>query len=38
MLSNEDILQFFGTAAGLWALGFAWGKTVAWLREFRNAA
>lgn len=38
MISAEDIALFFGTAAGIWAAGFAWGKAAAWLRALRTAA
>lgn len=38
MLDYESISLFFGTAAGIWALGFTWGKAVAWLRAIRSAA
>jgi flagellar motor component MotA len=38
MLSTEDILIIVGAAAGIWAVGFSWGKCVSWLRELKNAA
>jgi hypothetical protein len=38
MLAESDILIFFGAAAGIWAVGFSWGKTTAWLRALRSAA
>jgi hypothetical protein len=38
MIDAESISLFFGTAASIWVLGFAWGKSVAWLRELKNAA
>lgn len=38
MIDSSSITLFFGTAAGIWALGFSWGKAVAWLRALRTAA
>lgn len=38
MLALSDISMFFGVAAGIWIAGFAWGKSVAWLRALRTAA
>lgn len=38
MIDLESISLFFGTAAGVWVSGFAWGKAVAWLRHLRTAA
>lgn len=38
MLEPEQISTLFGAAAGVWALGFSWGKCVAWIRALRNAA
>lgn len=38
MIEVSEISMFFGTAAGIWALGFSWGKSVAWLRALRTAA
>lgn len=38
MIDPESIALFFGTAAGIWAVGFSWGKSVAWLRAVRSAA
>lgn len=38
MLEPEQISLLFGSAAGIWALGFSWGKAVAWTRALRNAA
>lgn len=38
MLSLEDISMFFGAAAGIWALGFGWGKAAAWYRALVTAA
>lgn len=38
MIDAENILIFFGTAAGVWMLGFSWGKAVAWLRHLKSAA
>lgn len=38
MLTAEEISIVFGAAAGVWALGFSWGKCVSWIRALRNAA
>ena len=38
MISAEAISMIFGASAGIWALGFAWGKVTAWIRALKNAA
>jgi hypothetical protein len=38
MIDAEAITYFFGTAAGVWMLGYSWGKAVAWVRHLTNAA
>jgi len=38
VIDAEHIALFFGTAAAVWAMGFGWGKTVAWVRHLRTAA
>lgn len=38
MLTGEQISVIFGTAAGVWALGFSWGKVASWIRALKNAA
>lgn len=37
MLETSDIVYVFGVAAGIWALGFSYGKAVAWIRAIRSA-
>lgn len=38
MLAPEDIIYLVGVAAGIWAIGFSYGKSVAWVRALRTAA
>lgn len=38
MIDAESIALFFGSAAGIWAVGFSFGKATAWVRALVNAA
>lgn len=38
MIDLQSISTLFGAAAGVWAVGFSFGKAVAWIRAIRNVA
>jgi len=38
MIDSDTILRLIVGAMGIWAAGFAVGRTVAWVREILNAA
>lgn len=38
MIDGIEIAKFFAQAAGIWALGFSVGKSMAYVRALINAA
>jgi hypothetical protein len=38
MIDAEHIALFFGTAAGVFAAGYSFGKAAAWIRALYGAA